>query len=469
MEPAGVVGRDRSRSGGIPHRALLTNRDSLGSFIKRASGLPFRNVVSVADESELSESWPAWSRPVPAGTWATETPLPQSPWSYPLESQLLDLPATGWHNYRIPIGSSNATKLTVYESRYVELLGYVLLVGVAGIAAAFLRGRTRWMLLAIGCFTAVTLLCPLEWVPVTRGVLLGLTLGLTWTAVRRIPCLSRPRRSHESSVATPLPARGLGATAVQILLLVLIAVLATRSAFSAEATAAPPPTEPQPAATAAEETAPPVTPAIPATPSPDPTDRQSQEPYALVSPVDDQGQPTGGYVYMPRAFYEALHKISASPRLSSQSWLIQSAAYRVTLNSADPALELGESPRVLAEYDAAVLEAGTKIELPLSRAEVTVLDAMLDGQAVPPLWDEAGTSLSFAVESPRQAAHLAGVATTHADKRTVIRAGDVDSTCSSVVACRPGGFAGKRRGSRCPRFCAAGCFTAGDYRRSRAG
>ena len=118
--------------------------------------------------------------------------------------------------------------------------------------------------------------------------------------------------------------------------------------------------------------------------------------------MDDQGQPTGGYVYMPRAFYEALHKISASPRLSSQSWLIQSAAYRVTLNSADPALELGESPRILAEYDAAVLEAGTSIELPLSRAEVTVLDAMLDGQAVPPLWDEAGTSLSFAVESPRQ-------------------------------------------------------------------
>ena len=363
-------------------------------------------MVSVADESELAETWPEWSRPVAAGTWATATPLSQSPWSYPLESQLLDLPTTGWHNYRIPIGSSNASRLTIYQSRYVELLGYVLLVGVAGIAAAFLRRRTRWMLLAIGCFTAVTLLCPLEWVPVARGVLLGLALGLTWTAVQRIPRLSRPLRSYESSIATPLSTRGLGATAVQVLLLIFAAVLAARTAFSAEATATPTPArpsaEPQPAATAAEKAAPPVTPAMPATPSPERTDPQSQEPYALVSPVDDQGQPTGGYVYMPRAFYEALHKISASPRLSSQSWLIQSAAYRVTLNSADPAVELGESPRILAEYDAAVLEAGTSIELPLSRAEVTVLDAMLDGQAVPPLWDEAGTSLSFAVESPRQ-------------------------------------------------------------------
>ena len=178
-----------------PAGALLTNRDSLGSLIKRASGLPFRNVVSVADESELSETWPEWSRPVAAGTWATATPLSQSPWSYPLESQLLDLPATGWHNYRMPIGSSNASRLTIYQLRYVELLGYVLLVGVAGIAAAFLRRRTRWMLLAIGCFIAVTLLCPLEWVPVARGVLLGLALGLTWTAVQRIPRLSRPRRS----------------------------------------------------------------------------------------------------------------------------------------------------------------------------------------------------------------------------------------------------------------------------------
>jgi hypothetical protein len=220
---------------------LLTNRDSLSRFIAGASPVPFRNVVYVADLPALLAMWPEGRQPVPTRMWATATPLPQSPWALPLESQLLDLPLTGWHNHRVAIDPSEPASLTIYQPRFVELLGGVLLLGVAGLASAFLRNRSRWLLLGAGCFTAVTLLCPLELVPVARGVLLGLMLALAWTAVGRVPRLRGPLRSSESSIAKPLSGRSLAATTLQVLLLVLAIALAAQSVVSAQTTPTPTP------------------------------------------------------------------------------------------------------------------------------------------------------------------------------------------------------------------------------------
>lgn len=383
---------------------VLTSRDRLGRF-ERAAAMPYRNAASLADAVGVLEDWPGGSPPVPVADWAAALSLVQSPWSPTLESQLLDLPLTGWHNVRAPSGSSNAGGLTIYQPRYLEVLGSVLLLGVAGLAATFLRNHRFLVWLGIGGFAVLTLLCPVAVVPVARGIFLGWVLGAAWTVVPWIPRMRGPLGSTDSSVSQPSSNRGLAATALPALLLGVL-LLVARSAISAEAIPLPPAagssgTSPSTVAVSEGES-PPATPAAAPMAVPPSSAMSAREPYPLVCPVDDEGQPAGSYVYMPRAFYEALYRLLTSPRPASQSWLLQSAAYRVSLGSADSGSEIGDSPRVLADFTVAVLEAGTTIRLPLSRAEVTVLDATLDGQTVPPLWDEAGTSLSFPVESSRQ-------------------------------------------------------------------
>ena len=85
-----------------------------------------------------------------------------------------------------------------------------------------------------------------------------------------------------------------------------------------------------------------------------------------------------------------------------RSALIQSAAYDVVIRQPEEGSDVGSQVEIRAEYEVEVFQPNALVRLPVTREEVSLIDATIDGQTVALPWDEDGRRLSFPVDTPRR-------------------------------------------------------------------
>jgi hypothetical protein len=384
-----------------PRSVIVTDVNSLGRWSGTARPTAWRNVVTLATPQPLPASLTS------AADWAVARPLAQLPWSYASETNALELPLTGWHNYQLTVERTERGRLAVYQESSRALLGGLLLLGVFGATSWWLSSRPRWLAALVSVTAVLVLLCPVEWVPVARGVFLGAAFSWAFALVARVPYSFR--RDATTEMAATVTYQHRGAMAVSQFMICL-AALALHSSAILPAEEARAPATASPLQATGEEPAVPTSPAddtmgttsVPAAPA-SAANGVPHPPFEVLSTVGEDGQPTGSYVFVPRAFYDLLLRHAAIPHNAPRGWLMLSASYQVGLGSPENGDATDDEVELTAEYDIEVFERGTPVALPLRREDASVLDATIDGQTVLPAWNEAGTALSFTVEEPRRA------------------------------------------------------------------
>jgi hypothetical protein len=122
------------------------------------------------------------------------------------------------------------------------------------------------------------------------------------------------------------------------------------------------------------------------------------EPYRILIPIDDSGNPTTGKVYVPEPFIQELDKLDATSGNQPAPWIIEKAFYRTRLSEAtsadDPLVNSIE-----ANFTIRVVEPIGSIRFPLSQSQVRLVKpiASLDGKPFQPKWDPEGRLAPIAI------------------------------------------------------------------------
>ena len=349
----------------------LTSLDAVAGWAALLSRTASANVATVAGERRCALCVRAAPRPgylPPSGP--PRRRCQPTPGAGLAKRKRWICPSTAGENVRLQVGRDESPALTIYQPRLVRLLGAVLLLATLALVSSLLRRRRAAMAVAtVGC-AVIVLLGPQGWVPAMRGLFWGSAIALFGSIVPRFPRRSKARPTSDSAVSVTGRLRS-PASATSALLLALVLVSAAAAVGRSAETAAD-------SATRAE-------------------------PYPVLFPVGDDGQATGSYLYVPRPFYEAMYLRSAATSVSPRTWLIQSASYQVILNRDEETAESQEETVVemVAEFDVEVFQPGTRIRLPLNLDGVRLVDTMIDGQTVQPVWQNNGQALDFDIESAR--------------------------------------------------------------------
>ncbi|MCA9219577.1 MAG: hypothetical protein KDA71_04580, partial [Planctomycetales bacterium] len=122
-------------------------------------------------------------------------------------------------------------------------------------------------------------------------------------------------------------------------------------------------------------------------------------PFRVYIPLDEDGQPTNDYVYLPRPFYDALAKQAAATPDSERGFQIVSADYegQLTRRVDDESLNVSA---LTATYRIMTFAAGAEIVLPLRRAQTSVTALQLDGLPVSINWDAEANSITVNADQP---------------------------------------------------------------------
>lgn len=103
--------------------------------------------------------------------------------------------------------------------------------------------------------------------------------------------------------------------------------------------------------------------------------------YRVLSPIDENQEPTGEYVYVAEPLYHALMRHGEASQTASQRWMIRSAEYRSAFfwNVAPGTLDVTD---LKAAYDIEVFRPLTRLRLPIREAEAAIEpnSIRLDGQ-----------------------------------------------------------------------------------------
>jgi len=291
-----------------------------------------------------------------------QTPTPRAALGGTSET---DLARMGWRAYRLELPGTGSVRLRVYRPAIVGMLGWGMLLGALSASLLLpLRRAPAWLGL-LGIFAAAAIWVPPYLLPIATGAWLGLLSG----GLIRLAGLRDMLRVPAWSARSAWPSLRTASVAGSIAL-----VIALVTAWVDSAAESPPA-----AANAAS------THSLP----------------TVVIPVDAQGAPEGEYLFVPRPFYEALHRRANAGSNGGQAWLLASATYRTNLVWEAAQAQL-VATRLVATYDLHVFQKDAAVQVPLSRSGVNLLDedTRLDGRPVPVDWLPDGSALTIQVAHP---------------------------------------------------------------------
>ncbi len=255
------------------------------------------------------------------------------------------------------------------ESSFCALgWGTFLLFALAG---HLFRWRLPIVLIVSLVFAMVAGWVALEWIPLARGGIWGPLLGYFW---QFLP--TRRESKQEDSVLVirnRVPAQVVGA----VLLALALSSGKTQAETVRDVTEEPPVgAEDQPAIV-------------------------SPPPFRVLFPVDDKGDTTSSFVYLPTSMYDLLIRFEQSRIPVTERWIVRSVRYTGQWES-----RLKEPPRV-NRLDAAIrvttMRPGVPVEVPFSKSIVTenqrrFRDVRLNGQPIMSSVSADGQSLLLTVD-----------------------------------------------------------------------
>lgn len=306
--------------------------------------------------------------------WLAAPQPARSPWPLNTASLPHELPAVGWRQFELAPSGTETLDFVVYRPRDVQAIAWGLFLLTCA-ACAWWCYRRWSALVVIGVFFAATaLLLPAALAACATALFLG-TLAAAAVMLLLPPRATPSRSSPNQGVATPTSTatartKALQAPTVTILLLGAMSLLAASWTF-AQSPATPTETKPVEGA------------------------------YRVLFPVDEDQQPANKYVYLPKPFYEALHREAAAAKAIPQGWMLYSATYRTQLQWEDVDVKL-QAGNIVATYDLEVFQPKARVTIPLGRENVHPVDdrISLEGEAVQVEWLEGGDGFTFAVDKP---------------------------------------------------------------------
>ncbi|MCH5377822.1 MAG: hypothetical protein JJ992_28030, partial [Planctomycetes bacterium] len=374
------VGADVLVSNGLAllldgNRVLLTEVEDIVDGNVRASLPNLSNVFRLPDGT--SSQWlgqqPTDLRWTSLESWIGQPPLPQVCWQLGAtdaggrSGDLLG--PGGWTVHRLPTTSSlehpmathDRTSVQVFQPQVLKAAAWALLLAATGLTTWLVRRRLTLAWPLVGAAGVAALLSPWLFVPLCQFIFLGTILGSV------VACL-HAARSGRNIVTSPR--EELTTTSIVIQALAMIAILALLLGDATATRGAEPVTEADPI-------------------------------YQVISPIDEQNNPTGDYVFVPREFYHALRERSSGSTGSPQQWMIYGASYHAVMhwNAAEQQLSVIE---LSATYDLEVFQSAAMIRLPMVESQAHLLpdSALLDGrQATVTRMEEEG-GLTLEIDSP---------------------------------------------------------------------
>jgi hypothetical protein len=422
-----------------PGQVVVTNINALSRWSRFAVPTSTPRVVAIdAVRKSHPENQGSHDGFLSVAAWAASGEPEKFPWRFAAETELLHLPPTGW--IHAPVGGeSGAASLHVYSRGLFELCGWASTLACLGVACWLLRARPVWHLVFMASAALAAACCDASWIPVARGCLWGLVLGGLVLRIRPVPAAVRQTvSSDDTTIVSEFPAAGAVTLAVWLCCLLALAT-ATASLHGGEPVmpavpmpSAPVPPSPAPANTAPAQappgapangsappsnTGPPVNP-VPAgnsgpmtVPGQPPVTRVDSNAageartggvFEILSPVGEDSQPTGSYVYLPRAFYDMLYRMSGERPVAPRAWLIQSATYTLVPKPNRESAGGDRQIDVSAEYEVEMFDPAARVLLPMKREDATMVEATVDGHPLAITWEADGLSLEPRVELPRR-------------------------------------------------------------------
>ncbi len=281
-----------------------------------------------------------------------------SPWKPGLASAT---ESSGWITYSFDDSGDTAGKIWVVDRHAVAAWSWAVFVFAVGFGWWF--GRRTWFATAtiFGTVTAIALIVPAAWAPMTAAVWLGLVVGQLLTRIWS-PARSAVSVAAGGSESTSRTKRLVTAgTAI-----CLFAIFALRNSVRADE------------------------------PASSPTQPSRSDIRQVLIPVDKDQHPTGGLYFLAESFYDELVRDTAQAKIAKPQYLITKAVYQAQIgrDAANGELTSGDWQ---AAFDIESLSDRASLQFPFdSQSAALVPDGIkVDGQAGVFHWDEKQHSLAI--------------------------------------------------------------------------
>ncbi len=314
---------------------------------------------------------------VPLAAWIGAPAFPSPPWVGHRDATRSGVAGRPWRVCELSVDDSGQCALSVEHSKSLWVVGWSLLLVVAGIVGGWGQRLRRYLYPLLVTAAVLALLVPSGLVPITSSLFPGILLGIVIAGFMQLRTVRQEARLAACSDAV--------LTTVKVATIVLFAVglvlLRVRVLHAV-----------QPQGNAPTSMADTV--------------------YQVVIPVDATFAPVGQYDYLPREFYDALHLRASQQGNARHEWFLRQATYRAVFNwrQQRSALDL---TTMTAVYQLEVLHTQGRLEFPWDGQPggVELLEARLDGQPIELVWNAARTAFSLRMPAVGDISVGVGVAT----------------------------------------------------------
>ncbi len=260
--------------------------------------------------------------------------------------------------------SPAATSVTIIRADFIKAVSWAVFLAATGLGGWITHRRALLglpLILFVGC---AALIAPLTVSPILASCFLGTLLASALSPIRPFQTPQKPEGLDAgSSSASIVVMQTVTSTVAVLVILWLSASLATAQESSAPR-----------------------------------SDTSSETVYRVLYPIDDQQNPLGPYVYVPRDFLAALERSEPREGAKTRQWTIQNAVYRAVFEW-DVAEERLVVREVVADWRLATFRDDVQILLPMTQDEAYLLPdrARLDGQRASVNWEANGTGLTVSI------------------------------------------------------------------------
>jgi hypothetical protein len=273
--------------------------------------------------------------------------------------------APGWKSYLLRLEPGSLEPLGIYRPAWVRVVGWAAFFIVASLAIGLGRHR-RWILILAGLHAAALLVIAPELIPILRGMLCGLLVGLiynTFQPRRRVSV-----RTSESSFSVRIPT-----PAVSALVLIVLGIGATSWIAAQEA----PPRSPMTAES-----------------------KPHPRMFPVIIPVDEQRQPWGETLHVPEVLWKTLQRRTETLDVAPLDWLLRSANYQVHIEPRDMSDGLAVE-KIMMVFELETFRPDLLVRLPFLRTEMRSTSTIrLNQGEVPWEWEAGSDQLTFRVPRP---------------------------------------------------------------------
>jgi hypothetical protein len=335
-----------------PDSILLTSVARLGDFDVELQASHDRNVFITQRAGSSFAAGPGGA--VSANAWSQEIALVADVWTSAVQQDVQEV-GIGWRHYQLRPAATSVVQFSVYRPAVYRVVGWGIAFVMIALVVWFSTRRVKSVVLIV-LATILTLLVPFHVVAVARGMMWGGLAGLLLTFLR-----------DKATSAPPATAVPRGAVSLVSTTVVLLIAFGAWQVFADDdvKTAAP----------------------------------DDMKIYRILIPVDENNEPVGDFVQVPKPLFDSLHR-RASADLSSLNWLLRSAAYETSLALRVDANGLVKAD-VTAYFELETFQMDTTVTFPLGRLRDDVrslTSVKLDGQAIEYAWNSNGEAFEFPVK-----------------------------------------------------------------------